>query len=138
MIAIEVSSLCVFAGGRRLLGPVSFEVMAGGTLTIMGETGAGKSLIAQAILGTLPVELRAEGEIAVNGRRVDTLSYVDRANLWGQVISSLPQEPWHALDPLMASWRQVAETYRYVSGLSAEAARSRNINASRDTWPGRC
>ena len=124
MNAIEVSALSVFAGDNRLLGPVSFQVAKGRTLVIMGETGAGKSLIAQAILGTLPDALHAEGEIAVNGRRVDTLSPQDRASLWGREITSLPQEPWNALDPLMASWRQVAETYRYVSGCSPNAAKS--------------
>lgn len=124
MIVIDVKALSVFAGGVCLLGPISFQVAEGGTLVIMGETGAGKSLAAQAILGTLPGELRAEGEICLNGRRIDNLSHTDRASLWGREIASLPQEPWNALDPLMASWRQVAETYRYVSGLNPVAARS--------------
>ena len=90
----------------------------------MGETGAGKSLIAQAILGTLPKALRAEGEIFLNSRRVDTLARRERATLWGREITSLPQEPWNALDPLMAAWQQVAETYRFVTRLSAHSARS--------------
>ena len=124
MIVIGVEELSVFAGDQRLLGPISFQVAAGGTLIIMGETGAGKSLAAQAILGTLPGELRAEGKISVNGRRIDKLAHTDRAALWGREIASLPQEPWHALDPLMASWRQVAETYRYVSGMPPDTARS--------------
>ena len=120
---IAVEALSVFAGTTRLLGPVSFAVAAGETLVIMGETGAGKSLIAQSILGTLPRGLRAEGKIAINGRRVDALSPPDRAALWGREIAMLPQEPWRALDPLMQAWRQVAEAHRHVAGLSPDAAR---------------
>ncbi len=114
-ISIEVKGLSVFAGPTRLMGPVSFQVPQGGTLVVMGETGAGKSLIAQAILGTLPSSLRAEGEITVNGRRVDHLSITERAKLWGREIATLPQEPWRALNPLMHAFRQVKETHLFVA-----------------------
>ncbi|MDO6725914.1 ATP-binding cassette domain-containing protein [Cognatishimia sp. 1_MG-2023] len=117
--SIEVKDLSVFAGSTHLMGPVSFKVKPGGTLVIMGETGAGKSLIAQAILGTLPGVLRAEGEITVNGRRVDQLYQIDRAALWGREIATLPQEPWRALDPLMRSFKQVKEAHRYVADRQA-------------------
>lgn len=105
------------------MGPVSFAVSPGDTLVIMGETGAGKSLIAQALLGTLPGALRAEGRITINGRRVDTLSSVERAAMWGRELATLPQEPWRALDPLMRSFRQVSETYRFVAGKAPVEAR---------------
>ncbi|WP_299622119.1 ABC transporter ATP-binding protein [Pelagibius sp.] len=122
--SIAVDALSVFFGATRLLGPVSFRVAAGETLVIMGETGAGKSLTAQAILGTLPKELRAEGKVTINGRQVDTLSPTDRSALWGRDIATLPQEPWLALDPLMQAGRQVAEAHRYVAGLPPEGARN--------------
>lgn len=127
--SIKVDALSVFAGHTRLIGPVSFAVSPGDTLVIMGETGAGKSLIAQAILGTLPGALRAEGMIALNGRRVDPLSQVERAAMWGHEVATLPQEPWRALDPLMRSFHQVAESYRYVAGKSPAKARTRTQSA---------
>lgn len=120
--SIEVKALSVFAGKECLLGPVSFQVAPGGTLVIMGETGAGKSLIAQAILGTLPGALRAEGDIYINGNRVDQLSQVERAKLWGRDIATLPQEPWRALDPLMRSFGQVQEAHRFVARRSPDEA----------------
>lgn len=122
MTAIEVEDLIVTVGDSRLLGPVSFQVPHGGTLVIMGETGAGKSLMAQAILGTLPGELVSTGRIAVNGRRIDQRPASERARLWGRELAALPQEPWRALDPLMASWRQIAEAHRHVAGLDSAAA----------------
>lgn len=123
MTAIEVTDLSVFAGDQRLLGPVSFCLSASDTMVIMGETGAGKSLVAQAILGTLPAALHMRGAIAINGRRVDDLDLARRAAMWGREIATLPQEPWLALDPLMASWRQVAESHAHVGDLTPKAAK---------------
>ncbi len=116
MSAIEVHDLTIGSAERQLLGPVSFTVRPGETLVIMGETGAGKSLIAQSILGTLPSGLVATGRISVNDKRVDTLPNSERESTWGRVLASLPQEPWRALDPLMPAWKQVAETHQYVAG----------------------
>lgn len=120
---IEVESLTVDAGSERLLGPVSFSVPAGDCLTIMGETGAGKSLLAQAILGILPHGLRAQGRIVLEGRRIDQLATKDRAKLWGRRMALLPQEPWRALNPLMRSGTQVMETHRFVASNSIKKAR---------------
>lgn len=128
--AIEVENLSVFADGTRLLGPVSLRVNAGATLVVMGETGAGKSLIAQAILGALPKGLASQGEIRLNGERVDLFSRHERAKTWGRDIAMLPQEPWRALDPLMRSAAQVAETHRFVamkSRAEADAATRRDF-----------
>ncbi len=127
MTAIEVEDVSVFAGDLCLLGPVSFKVERGETLVIMGETGAGKSLIAQTILGTLPDGLRCEGRISINGQRVDALDYQARARLWGRQITTLPQEPWRALGPLMAAWRQVDETHRHVGGLARAEAKQQTV-----------
>ena len=84
---MKVRALSVFAGKKQLMGPVDFELKPGSTLVIMGETGAGKSLIAQALIGTLPTKLWTEGEITINGQRVDQLSKAKRSELWGREIS---------------------------------------------------
>lgn len=114
--SIEVCDLSVFVESMHLMGPVSFRIDAGQTLVIMGETGAGKSLIAQSILGALRGDFSAEGEIFLDGRRVDDLPTRERAAQWGLHVAMLPQEPWRALDPLLRSGQQVAETHRHVSG----------------------
>lgn len=122
---LEVQDLSVKAGDTRLLGPVSFGVPAGECLVIMGETGAGKSLIAQSVMGSLPPALEASGEIALNGRRIDTLDTRAREALWGRDIAMLPQEPWRALDPLAIALNQVGETHHLVAGLTEREARTR-------------
>ncbi len=121
--ALEVEDLVVSYGPARLVGPISFAVTEGGVLIAMGETGAGKSLLAQAILGTLPPGLSAAGKIALNGRRIDTLAGSERAGLWGRTLAMLPQEPWRALSPLKTAGEHVSETYRLVAGQRRGQAR---------------
>ncbi len=123
MTRLDVSDLRVAAGGLRLVGPVAFSIRSGRPLTVLGETGAGKSLIAQAILGTLPRDLSASGAISLDGVHIDALRPRRRAALRGRRIALLPQEPWSALDPTMIARDQVAESHRFVAGRSASRAR---------------
>ena len=60
-------------------------------MVILGETGSGKSLLAQALMGTLPPELTARGRVAVAGRVLDTGSPDRFRGLWGREIGVLPQ-----------------------------------------------
>ena len=115
---LNIESLSVTHNGNTLLEPVSFTVDTGNTLVIMGETGAGKSLIAQCIMGVLPSALKSSGAVFVDGQRLDKLGKKAQHALWGRSLVMLPQEPWHALDPLMRSYKQVYETHRLVKGLS--------------------
>lgn len=120
MSLITVKNLSVYAGNTCLLQPISFMLRKGERLTILGQTGSGKSLLAQAIMGNLPKGLRTEGEISVFN---ETSAPRQRRKLWGRQLSMLPQEPWNALDPLMSAKAQLAETYRWVKGDSRESAR---------------
>lgn len=124
---LEVNHLTVATKHQTLLGPIDFSVSAGDALVIMGETGAGKSLIAQAVMGNLPESLTADGEIALQGTRLDKLDQKKRQSLWGRQIALLPQEPWLALDPLMRAYTQVSETHRMVGDHSRKRAREYTI-----------
>nr|WP_315465759.1 ATP-binding cassette domain-containing protein [uncultured Rhodoferax sp.] len=109
------------AHGRVLLEACSFALNAGERLTMVGESGAGKSLLAQAIMGTLPAALQASGSLRISG--VQTDGQRDRTRpLWGRSIMMLPQEPWSALSPLMRMQNQVAEAARYARGTDWERA----------------
>lgn len=124
MTALLVADgVCVFAR-ERIVEPASLSLHPGRPFTILGETGSGKSLLAQAIMGTLPTGLRAEGSVTIAGQRLSLASGQAHRSLWGRVISVLPQEPWLALDPTMRAREQVAEGYGFVQGLSeADATR---------------
>jgi len=119
---LNVEALTVSHGKTILIGPVSFSVPAGSSLVIMGETGAGKSLIAQAIMGALSDALYSTGSIHVDGTRLDQLAQQEMEQLWGRKIAMLPQEPWRALDPLMRADQQVIESYRFVAATDTASA----------------
>ncbi|MBF8224482.1 ABC transporter ATP-binding protein [Halomonas sp. 328] len=119
---LEVSALTIRGEGVTIA-PVDFSLARGGRLTLLGETGSGKSLIAQAIMGTLPKGLSARGELTIEGDGFAAAEGAARRALWGRRLALLPQEPWHALDPTMRAGAQVAESHRYLRGLGRRRAR---------------
>ena len=124
MSALLVEGLDVFAGRRKLVDGASFAVEAGGMLVILGESGSGKSLLTQAVMGTLPKGLCCRGRIRLGGKDIAELGPHERRALWGRSISLLPQEPWTALNPLMPAEAQVAEVHALVRGRPWTEARS--------------
>lgn len=122
---LDVSGLRVFdaASGKAIVDGVNLRVAAGSVLTLLGESGSGKSLLAQAIMGTLAPGLRAEGVITIGGQRFEAADQPSRQRLWGREVALLPQEPWLALDPTMRVLHQIAETHELVAGRSAVASR---------------
>lgn len=117
-VLVEANQVAVRGPQGTLVEPVSLSLRAGVPLTIVGETGSGKSLLVQSLMGTLPEELRASGEAVIDGERFDLSKPQTMRRLWGRTIAILPQEPWLALDPVMRSREQVAEVHHYVRGES--------------------
>ena len=124
MPGLEMEDVEVRSADTTIVGPVSLALEPGDCLTVMGETGAGKSLLAQAVIGALPPGLTATGRIRLGGSRVDGIPRAGRAALWGRTVTLLPQEPWRALNPIMRSGSQVEETHRRVAGRSVRDARA--------------
>lgn len=121
-ILLEVRDLAVRAGERVLLQPVSFTLRRGEALVLLGESGAGKSLLAQAVMGNLPPSLRASGEIVLQGQVSAAADAGARRPFWGRGIGLLPQEPGQALNPVRPVASQLAEVFRLVRGQPAPQA----------------
>ena len=126
MILLEIQNAAV-SGGEARVAPLSFTLRPGEPFTLLGETGSGKSLLAQSVIGTLPAGLRASGTLIIDGTPHDLASRPAKA-LWGHTLGILPQEPWLALDPTMRAEQQVAEGYRFVRGNDKATA----MRAARD------
>lgn len=114
---VEVKNLSII-GEEVIVKPISFSLYSGRALSIVGETGSGKTLLAQAIAGTLPDGLSVSGEIYLSDEAIHNLPQKAREKLWGTALSILPQEPMRALDPTMRSNKQVFEGYHYIAGLN--------------------
>ncbi len=106
----------------RVLDGISFQVEAGRTLAIVGESGCGKSVTALAIMGLLPATASIGGAIRLNGRDLDTLSADARRLLRGGEMAMIFQEPMTSLNPAFTAGEQVAEALRLHQQLDAAAA----------------
>lgn len=71
MTLLSVENLSVHGDAAQLVEPISLAMSSGQAVTLIGETGSGKSLFAQAILGTLPRGLRARGAMTVENAKLD-------------------------------------------------------------------
>jgi len=120
--SLALHDLQVAVGERVLLGPLAFELRAGECLAIVGESGAGKSLATQALLGLLPSPLIARGTLRMDGVEV-ALGSPAHAALRGATLAWIPQDPLAALHPLRRVGGQLLETLRH-SGLDADAAQA--------------
>jgi peptide/nickel transport system ATP-binding protein len=126
---LEVSHLSVVLPTRRgvltALDDVSFAIEAGEVLGVVGESGAGKSLTAAAIIGLLEPPLKQTGgEIRLEGARIDNLPAEALRRIRGKRIGAIFQDPLTSLNPLYTIGRQLTETIRThlpVSGAEAEA-----------------
>ncbi len=107
-----VSAALVKHGDVTIADVSELRIEPGRPLTIVGESGSGKSVLAHALMGTLPAELRAEGTMSIGPDRFDLADRDGRRHLWGRSIALLPQEPALALDPTMRVRHQVAEGAR--------------------------
>ncbi len=87
---LRVDDLAIHGDGVTIA-PVSLSLAPGERLTLLGETGSGKSLIAQAIMGTLPRGLAVRGRLAIDGEAFEAADGRSRRPLWGRTLALLPQ-----------------------------------------------
>lgn len=111
---LVVEGLSIRSSGETIVSDVGFSLRPGKPLTLLGESGSGKSLVAHAIMGSLPDELNVAGSIMLDSADLLGERPEVRRRRWGRQIALLPQEPWLALDPTMRIAPQVAEVHRFL------------------------
>ncbi|MGX5733320.1 ABC transporter ATP-binding protein [Bosea thiooxidans] len=123
--SLTVSGLEIAAGDVTIVRDVAFTISQGRPVTLLGASGSGKSLVAHAIMGSLPTGLSARGVVKEDDVDLLASSPAQTRARWGRTIAILPQEPRLALDPTMRVAGQVAEVHRYLHDLGpAEAGAS--------------
>ena len=112
----------------KALNGVSFKVDEGEILGLVGETGAGKSLTAQSIMGLLtPPAVVVEGEVKFMGRDLITAPPEEVNKLRGNEIGMIVQSPLTSLNPLQRIGKQLIRVQRAHSDVSRRDARVRAI-----------
>ena len=107
---------------------VTLSIDKGEILGVVGESGAGKSTIANAVIGLLdPPGRLAAGEVYLHGERIDALGLQQMRNIRGRRISMIFQDPLTSLDPLQTIESQLLETITTHLALSESAARRRAV-----------
>ena len=97
-------------GGRiRAVRDVSFAVSAGETVAIVGESGCGKSVIAQAVMRLLPPGTEISGSVIFRGKTVQPSSEEEMEKIRGKHMAMVFQNPERALNPVIRIGRQLTE-----------------------------
>ena len=117
------------AGTVRAVDGVNYNVEAGETVAVVGESGCGKSVTALSIMRLVadPPGKIVEGEIRFNGTDLISLDEEEMRKIRGRDIGMVFQEPMTSLNPVLSVGRQLTETLETHFGMSREDADKRAI-----------
>ncbi|SEF81924.1 peptide/nickel transport system ATP-binding protein/oligopeptide transport system ATP-binding protein [Actinacidiphila yanglinensis] len=116
-------------GVARAVNGVDYSVNAGETLAVLGESGSGKSVTAQTIMGILdmPPGRITQGEILFHGQDMLTMSAEQRRKIRGRKIAMIFQDALSSLNPVLSVGYQLGEMFRVHQGMSRKQARAKSI-----------
>lgn len=116
-------------GVAHAVNGVNFNLRAGETLAILGESGCGKSVTAQAVMGIIdsPPGFITRGEVLYRGVDLLTLPEAQRRKIRANKIAMIFQDALSALNPVFTVGFQLAELFRKHRGMSRQASKARAI-----------
>ena len=130
---LDIRNLSAVSAAGPILRNVSLTVHQGEAMALVGESGAGKSAIAKAILGILPGAIKiTSGEIFFGQEDLLKLSPVRIRELLGVRMALIPQDPLTSLNPSRRIGDQLTDGLRLRAGLSNSAATKQAIELLND------
>jgi len=130
---VEVEDLSVNFVTResdvRAVNGVSFTMMPGEVMCMLGESGSGKSVTMRALMRLLPPKRSViTGKICIAGQDVQAMDHEALRRMRGSVVSMIFQEPMTAFDPVVRVGDQIAEVVSLHRGVSHKAGRQRALD----------
>ncbi|WP_158744310.1 ABC transporter ATP-binding protein [Acidisphaera sp. L21] len=134
VLAVDNLSVGFPVGGkiRQVVAGIGYNVPAGRTLGVVGESGCGKSMTALAVMGLVPTPGLVGGSIQVEGREMVGQPASVWRKLRGERVAMVFQEPMTALNPVMTVGRQIAEVMVLHQGLTWKQAGGRAVESLSD------
>ncbi|WP_424211976.1 ABC transporter ATP-binding protein [Streptomyces sp. BI20] len=116
-------------GVARAVNGVSYAVDEGRTLAVLGESGSGKSVTAQAVMGILdmPPGKITGGEILFKGRNLLTMKEEERRRIRGAEMAMIFQDALSSLNPVLSVGAQLGEMFEVHRGMSRKDARAKAV-----------
>ncbi|WP_240351508.1 ABC transporter ATP-binding protein [Streptomyces olivoreticuli] len=116
-------------GVAKAVNGVNYSVDSGETLAVLGESGSGKSVTAQAIMGILdmPPGKIPQGEILFRGEDMLKMSAEERRKIRGAKIAMIFQDALSSLNPVLSVGYQLGEMFRVHKGMSKKEAKAKAI-----------
>ncbi|OLP61788.1 ABC transporter ATP-binding protein [Xaviernesmea oryzae] len=129
LLSIEaLSAISTRDGGQPVLRDVDLTLKRGEVRGLVGESGAGKSTVAKAVLGILPSTVKLTGGwVRFEGQDLMQMKRAAFSALLGRDITLIPQDPQTALNPARSIEAQLTDGLRLKLGLSRTAARARAL-----------
>lgn len=106
---------------------LTFDLRRGECLTVIGESGSGKSVMLRSLMGLNPANAKVTGSVTVDGQDVIGSTPHQLLRLRGRSVSMIFQEPSTALDPVFTIGEQIVETLIQHEGMSHSAASQRAL-----------
>ncbi len=134
---LSVRNLHLAIAGRRrgtpILRGVSLDIAPGEVHGLVGESGAGKTMIGKVILGIQPSRaVVTGGSVRFGGRDITHLPERERRRLMGRGLGLIPQDPMTSLNPAGRIGGQIADVLRLHLGMDRAAARARALELLND------